>query len=149
MDNKSENSLNEMSFELIESNYIMNNSINEKQKDLELSISQQNLLINKIESKSELLICEKNKLINEIDLLQNCIKEVESKENHLLEVINNDDFESNSDLYLNELSHNYSDLLLKFESFEFKNEDSLNHTINQVFIYFYINIYFNLLLNNL
>jgi polyribonucleotide nucleotidyltransferase len=145
MDNKSEDSLNEMSFHSIENSYIMNDSNNEnKQKDLELSISQQNLLINKIESKSELLICEKNKLINEIDLLQNCIKEVENKETQLLEVvslINSDDFESNSDLYLNELSHNYSDLLLKFESFDSKNDDSVDHTINQVFINVYINLY--------
>jgi hypothetical protein len=139
MDNKSENSLNEMSFQLIENNYNVNNNNEKKQKDLELSISQQNLLINKIESKSELLICEKNKLINEIDLLQNCIEEVESKENQLLEVvslIDSNDFESNSDLYLNDLSHKYNDLLLKFESFDFKNEDSVNHTINQVFINF-------------
>jgi alanyl-tRNA synthetase len=55
-------------------------------------------------------------------------------------LINSDHFESNSDLYLNDLSHKYNDLLLKFESFDFKNEDSVNHTINQVFIKVYINI---------
>jgi alanyl-tRNA synthetase len=58
-------------------------------------------------------------------------------------LINSDHFESNSDLYLNDLSHKYNDLLLKFESFDFKNEDSVNHTINQVFINVYINIYLN------
>ncbi len=55
-------------------------------------------------------------------------------------LINSDHFESDSDLYLNDLSHKYNDLLLKFESFDFKNEDSVNHTINQVFIKVYINI---------
>jgi uncharacterized protein (DUF3084 family) len=49
-------------------------------------------------------------------------------------LINSDHFESNSDLYLNDLSHKYNDLLLKFKSFDSKNEDSVNHTINQVFI---------------
>jgi hypothetical protein len=60
-----------------------------------------------------------------------------------VELINCYDFESNNDLYLKELSHKYNDLLLKFKSFDFKNEDSVNHTINQVFINFYINIYLN------
>jgi alanyl-tRNA synthetase len=60
-----------------------------------------------------------------------------------VELINSDHFESNCDLYLNELSHKYNDLLLKFESFDLENEDSVNHTINQVFINVYINIYLN------
>ncbi len=94
----------------------------------------------KLKQINEMMSEEKQSLSQKLIKFEEQYKLLNEK---FVELINCYDFESNNDLYLKELSHKYNDLLLKFESFDFKNEDSVNHTINQVFINVYINIYLN------